>query len=519
MTIVRNSCTYRFLLILWCALTNSGLARLYDRVERAIIHGFQGSVLWNFVSRPGKFTKAWENSLLCRVLYFLANLIPALLHMLYRRFRLVFEDSAAFRLCTAVAENVPAVLSWLFLLMMVCPHTYWNNMYSLGVAGICVALVYGGSMRHPHSRLEIRAIHPYLWCFFFMLCVGVLESSARRTSLRYLIFFVTAALLALLVVSTVRTVGQLKRMAAFGAAGLPAAMLFGIYQLVVQGLKNTASTVDMDLNGDMPGRIFSFFDNANTFAQVLVMLLGVTAGLLFASRTLRGKLAALIALGCGLVAILMTYSRASWVGLAAAVFLFVLMAQPRLLPVLILAAVAMLPFLPASIYNRILTIFDPSDSSTSSRFPIYQVGVKVWLTHPVTGVGLGSELSAAIAHNSGWYHQLFRFPHYHNIYLQLLVETGVLGMLTYVGGFIASCKESIRGVFAPGCDKQLRYLVIGCFSGLAGVMVCGLADYFWHYPRVMAIFWLIFGMMLCGMRLGKHTSGSSQEKAHEEQQY
>lgn len=506
MTIVQNSCTYRFLLVLWCALTNSGLARLYDRVERAVIHGFQGSVLWNFAARPGQFTRAWENSLLCRALYFLANLIPALLHMLYRRFRPVFEDSALFRLCAAAAENVPAVLSWLFLLMMVCPHTYWNNMYSLGVAVACTALVYGGSMRRPSSRLEIRAIHPYLWCFFFMLCAAVLESSARRTSLRYLIYFATAALLALLVVSTVRNVDQLKRLAAFGAAGLPIAMLYGAYQLVVQGLKNTASTVDMDLNGEMPGRIFSFFDNTNTFAQVLVMLLGVTAGLLFASRTLRGKLAALIAMGFGLAAILMTYSRASWVGLAVAVFLFVLLAQPRLLPVLILGAVAMLPFLPASIYNRVLTIFDPSDSSTSSRFPIYLVGVKVWLTHPVTGVGLGSELSAAIAHNSGWYHQLFRFPHYHNIYIQLLVETGALGMLAYVSGFIASCKEAIRAVFAPGCDKQLRYLVAGCFSGLAGLMVTGLADYFWHYPRVMAIFWLIFGMMLCGIRLSKNAA-------------
>jgi hypothetical protein len=34
-------------------------------------------------------------------------------------------------------------------------------------------------------------------------------------------------------------------------------------------------------------------------------------------------------------------------------------------------------------------------------------------------------------------------------------------------------------------------------------MVCGLADYFWHYPRVMAIFWLIFGMMLACIRLSR----------------
>lgn len=502
-TIFRSSYTGRFFLALWCALANSSLARLYYRVERAILHGFQGSVLWNFVARPGQITKAWENSLICRLLDFLANLIPSLLHRLYRAVQPVWDGSAAFRLLAGMGENVPALLSWLFLLMMVCPHAYWNNMYGLSVAVLALALICAAAMRRPTLRLEVKRFNPYLWAFFFLLCVGVLESSSRRVSLRYFTYFATAILLALAVMSTVSRVSQLKRIAAFGAAGLPFVTLYGLYQRVVLGLENTSSTVDMDLNGEMPGRIYSFFDNPNTCAQVLVMLLGLTLGLLFASKTVRGKLAAAAALACGLAGILMTYSRASWVGLAAAVFLFILLAERRLIPVLILGAVALLPFLPASIYNRILTIFDPSDSSTSSRFPIYQVGVKIWKLSPITGVGLGSELSASLAHNSGWYHQLFKFPHYHNIYLQLAVETGLLGVVSYVAGFLAACKQALRAIAVPGCDKQVRYMAAGCFSGLAGIMVCGLADYFWHYPRVMAIFWLIFGMMLCAVRLAQ----------------
>jgi O-antigen ligase len=336
-----------------------------------------------------------------------------------------------------------------------------------------------------------------------MLCVGVLESSSRQVSLRYLLYFVTAILLSLMVLSTVEQLDQLKRLAAFGAAGLPVATAYGVYQRVVLGLTNTSLTVDLTLNSDMPGRVYSFFDNANTFAQVLVMLLGVTLGLLFASRTLWGRLASLAALICGLAGIAMTYSRASWVGLVVAVFLFILLCCPRFIPVLILGAVVLLPLLPASIYNRILTIFDTSDSSTSSRFPIYEVGMKMWSQAPVTGIGLGSELSASAALSSGWYHGTFKFPHYHNIYIQLAVETGALGLLAYLGGFLASCKQVIRAVLAPSCSRPVRCLAAGYFSGLAGVMVCGLADYFWHYPRVMAIFWLIFGMMLACVRLAR----------------
>lgn len=506
--ITENSRFCRALVRLWLALVlslwESGTAKVYDRAERAVIRAFRGSVLWNFVSRRGVVLRAWPESVAARLIAFLSDLIPSLLRRLYLRFQPVWDGSAAFALAGGAGRSVPVVLSWLFLLMMVCPHRYWNNAYSLAFAVLTAALICVTAMRRTGGlKLEAARFNPYLWAFFFMLCVGVAESASRRVSLRYLVFFITAVLLSLAVVSSVSRVEQLKRLAAFGAAGMVVSALYAVYQLVVLGITNTSSTVDLDLNVNMPGRVYSFFDNANTYAQVLVMLLGVTMGLLFASRTLRGKLASLIALGAGLAAIAMTYSRASWVGLAAAVLLFILLAERRLLPVLLLAVVALLPFLPPSIYNRILTIFDFSDSSTSSRFPIYEVGFRIWKTSPITGVGLGSELSSVMAHNSGWYHQLFKFPHYHNIYLQLAVETGLLGAAAYVGGFLAACKDSIRAIAAPQCDKALRYMTAGCVSGLAGVMVCGLADYFWHYPRVMAIFWLIFGMMLCGIKLAR----------------
>ena len=509
----QNSLSVRLLLALWHTLTgwlsDSGTARLYYKIEGTIIRWLKGSALCSFLARQSQVTAAWEESLTARLLDRTANGIPALLHKLYRKLQPMWDGSLAFRLAAGAGENVPAILSWLFLAMMLIEHGNWNNMYSLLVAVLCLCLVFAAAMRRPGLRLDVTAFHPYLWAFFFLLCVGVVHAVSRSVSLRYLIYFVSAILLALLVMSTVDSLKQLKRLAAFGCAGIPVAALYGVYQLVVLGFENSSSTVDMELNANMPGRVISFFDNANTFAQVLVMMLALNLGLIFASKTFWGKLASAATFCFGLVGIAMTYSRASWIGLVAAVFLFVLIAERRLIPVLIVGAVAMLPFLPASIYNRILTIFDPSDSSTSSRFPIFSVGLKVWNTSPVIGIGLGSELSAKLAHNSGWYHQRFKFPHYHNIYLQLAVELGILGAGSYVAGFVAACKETLRAVTAPDTDRGLLYMIAGCFSGLAGIMVCGLADYFWHYPRVMAIFWLIFGMMLCGIRLAKKSAPNS----------
>ena len=505
MSIVETSVVLRALRGAWLAvllwIRESNLARWYLRAEQAVARAFRGSRIFTVLFRRGAVLRAWEGSLACRALTAAAGLIPRGLRRLYLPLRDIWEGSAAFRIAGALGNNVGVILSWFFLLLTACPHRYWNNLYTLAAVLVCTALLFFACARTGAPRLEVGRLNPYLWAFVFMLFVGVAESSSRRVSLRYLMFFLSAILLCLLALSAADSVERLRRMAAFGCAGMIPSALYGAYQLLVLGVTNTSSTADLTLNAEMPGRVSSYFDNPNTYAQVLVMLLGVGLGLLFACRTVRGRIACLVCLGFGAAGILMTYSRASWVGLAAAIFLFVLLAKPRLLPVLILGGLALLPALPASIYNRILTIFNPSDSSTSSRFPIYEVGLRIWRTSPLVGTGLGSEISAALAHNSGWYHRLFRFPHYHNIYLQLAVETGLLGLLSYAAGFLGACKDSLRAVRAAGCPRDVRCLVIGCFSGLAGVMICGLADYFWHYPRVMAIFWLIFGMMLAGIRL------------------
>ena len=50
----------------------------------------------------------------------------------------------------------------------------------------------------------------------------------------------------------------------------------------------------------------------------------------------------------------------------------------------------MVPFLPDTIWHRVLTIFNPADTSTASRIPLYQAALEVIRTSPVSGAGLGT---------------------------------------------------------------------------------------------------------------------------------
>ena len=84
------------------------------------------------------------------------------------------------------------------------------------------------------------------------------------------------------------------------------------------------------------------------------------------------KLAAFAAFGVGAAALGMTYSRASWVGMACAMVVMVFLWKPKLIPAFAALCIVCIPLLPDTIWNRILTITNPKDTSTASRLPLYK---------------------------------------------------------------------------------------------------------------------------------------------------
>lgn len=49
-------------------------------------------------------------------------------------------------------------------------------------------------------------------------------------------------------------------------------------------------------------------------------------------------------------------------------------------------------------------------------------------------------------------------------------------------------------------------ITLGAAAGLAGSLVCGLADYLFTYPRVMLIFWFSVSILLAGVQLSKRAA-------------
>ena len=101
------------------------------------------------------------------------------------------------------------------------------------------------------------------------------------------------------------------------------------------------------------------------------------------------------------------------------------------------------------------------------------------------------------------YHGTAPFVHAHDIYLQVWLETGLLGIASFVAALLAGIKAAAKSVKMPGCPAPVRMVTIGGAASMAGILVCGIADYIWNYPRVMVVFWFVFAVMLSGVKLAK----------------
>ena len=254
------------------------------------------------------------------------------------------------------------------------------------------------------------------------------------------------------------------------------------------------------LNPNMPGRVYSFYDNPNSFAVFLLLLIPISAGLVLSTKHWFARLLAIGSTLLGILALIMTYSRACWVGFAISTIVFLFLWRPKLIPLLTALCIFSFPILPVSVGDRIMSIFNFSDTSTSSRFPLYEAAARAILSSPITGVGLGTAAPQKYIMQNVAYHGNHLYVHAHNLYLEVWLETGLFGLCGFIGGVLWNVKNAARQA-RKGAKSPAKFIGIGAASALCGCMVAGLADYPFGYPRVMTVFWFVFAMAIASVKV------------------
>ncbi|MGN9759195.1 O-antigen ligase family protein [Streptomyces sp. SD31] len=249
-------------------------------------------------------------------------------------------------------------------------------------------------------------------------------------------------------------------------------------------------------------RAVGTFGPSDVMGMASVVACGVVAatGLALGTRARRQRL---VAVGCALmllVPLALSFSRGAWIATAVACGVQLLLAGVRLAVKVFAAAVAASVVLvgglgvgAAALQERLTSITqvaEAPDQSVVDRYTMWAAAADMWRGHPVTGVGLKAfpahrDGHASLALSSGsdtqgagqaFRRQPLLSPH--NMYLLLLSEQGLLGLLTVAGSWLAllvcalrrlrRSGRVVRDCALPACGLLLWQLVDFLYADIGG---------------------------------------------------
>jgi probable O-glycosylation ligase (exosortase A-associated) len=186
-------------------------------------------------------------------------------------------------------------------------------------------------------------------------------------------------------------------------------------------------------------------------------------------------------------AIVCTYSRGAWIGLAIVTALLMLKSKYKflLIPAVGFAGMMVLPTLPELLPERMITRYDQlvnyqDEGSAQSRLSSWEFCKRVGLAHPV--IGGGFNLYSVETYAAYFPEFLERYPgrvwSCHGIWHSVFAEHGIVGLIFWIG-LLGSCFLSLRYIRAFGkthvemswlihCADMLQialiaYVIIGTF--------------------------------------------------------
>jgi O-antigen ligase len=198
-------------------------------------------------------------------------------------------------------------------------------------------------------------------------------------------------------------------------------------------------------------------------------------------------LTALVAIAA-LLALFLSYSRGAWLGAGAAAFAMLIFWPRRRWVGVALGGGAIVAFLalytlnllPSSIANRFADVGDfvqvydvrgvhinDTNFAIVERLAHWQAALNMADAHPLFGVGFGNyEPTYQQYRLINWQYGL---GHAHNIYLNVLAETGLVGLLAYLifwGGIIRLTLSALNSP-APTHPRFIALGLLGCWVHLA----------------------------------------------------
>ena len=361
-----------------------------------------------------------------------------------------------------------------------------------------VGLLAGGTLVAV-GLLDNRIVKPprsavYWALFLFWGSISVLWAVEPSDALRQLATSAALIVFYLVAVSFRITEDEFKWMVRLAILGGCLAAAFAVYEYSVginwaqrsaQGLVERGSLIvgETEVNPD-------------SFGLKLIIPISLAVAAFLAARTWWGRLLSFCVLAITVLALLLTMSRTALLSLVVLIIVFLvrLRLYRRLLPVVALASL-LLAAMPATFFQRIQ---EAADTGGAGRLDIWKAGLEMFKHYPLVGAGLGNFVVVykQYAGFSPKFHGFLRSPH--NIYLDILVELGILGFVLFLIAIVAQVRDVSESIKRSPVSKMW---VVSGEAALYSLLVYGFfVDLIWDKSFWLAGIFLAFAIMLLQRR-------------------
>jgi putative inorganic carbon (hco3(-)) transporter len=315
-----------------------------------------------------------------------------------------------------------------YMVLVVNPGVVWPQLAALHadtlLAGfLLVSLVIHKKLRREKFIFMREKMSLFLMMMAMALALSVPMSVWPSYSVRVLIDFLRTIMYYLLIVNIVTDEKRLKGfiwifLLASGYDAISSALAyFGGNLMFAQGIDRAESlsgadpnTLAVNLVLAIPFMVFAFVWTKNRFLRAVLVVLSSSA----------------------VFTVAITGSRAGVIGLVLVLFFIWLLSPKRIVTASVFLLVLAFGWvvLPPQYKTRYSSVFNSEvDESTQGRFDAWKAGLNMFLARPLTGIGVGN---FAVAYASGDYSSRGTWLKAHSLYVQLIAELGMAGVLTFV---------------------------------------------------------------------------------------
>ncbi|PTW02246.1 O-antigen ligase [Halanaerobium saccharolyticum] len=339
------------------------------------------------------------------------------------------------------------------------------------------------------KRIDIKAIYKEskevinaILIFFAVLVLSIVFSDYYKLGLDYLDKILRYLIIYFSIIHFIKKKDQLNKIFISLSLSILISSLFSIYQYFILNLRRPAG-----------------FLSTLTNESVLLMVLSIMVMLIYRTENKARYYYIFVSL-ISVLSLIVSNTRGAWIALIIGLLFFAFFVDKKMLVALFIISIVIIVLFP-SFKARFNSIFDLNNSSNNERILMWRSAFEMWKDRPIFGHGIGSfeklypeKYILDIARVKG------RMYAHSNIF-DLLAETGIFGLISYLYLFFSIIKHGINRLRILKVKEKT--IVYGYFLSFMTFFIHGLTFTNIFISHSANIFWVIIALYIVDLRLLK----------------